>query len=79
MTCAFVNYKWTLFKMSLSHNNVTYQFKHKAGFGVDVAKHPIRKSLQPRPVALEERNTRTEVKMEALRFKKYHFCEKFPF
>lgn len=37
---------------------MTYQFKHMTGFGVDSAEQPIRKSLQPSPVPLQERNTK---------------------
>lgn len=37
-----------------------YQFEHTAGFGVDVAKCPIRKPLQPRPVTLMGGNTSKE-------------------
>lgn len=39
---------------------MTHQFKHVAGFGVDAAKCPIGKSLQPRPVTLQEVKYQTE-------------------
>lgn len=45
-------------KPTLSLNDVTYQLKHVTSFGVDAAKRPIRESLQPRPVTLEDRNTK---------------------
>lgn len=48
----------------LNFPTVTYQFEHNAGFGIDGAKSPIRKSLQPCPVTLEERKHRTAVRID---------------
>lgn len=54
--CVFIIYLLIYFNF----HHFTYQFKHTAGFGVDVAKCPIRKPLQPRPVTLIGENTGQE-------------------
>lgn len=38
-----------------------YQFKNVAGFGIDPAKRPIRKSFQPCPVALLDKNSKQKL------------------